>query len=84
MVAAFIMNKTLGTNLMFLEKPLAMPIFTALNNISPLLFQILMFLGQLFLPFVFTHFIFLLLKQSRRFKIYENNEKSEEISTSES
>ncbi len=83
MVAAFIMNKTLGTNLMFLEKPLAMPVFTALNNISPLLFQILMFLGQLFLPFVFTHFLFLLIKQSRRIKIYENEEKSEEISTTE-
>ena len=74
MTLAFIINKTVGTNLMFLEDPLAIQPFTWLQNISQPLFEIFMFLAQLFLPFVFTHWIFLALSRFTNLKVYKNRD----------
>lgn len=68
MALAFFLNKTLGLNLMFLEAPLALPFFEVLNAFSPALFQIIMFVAQLALPFVFSHLIFLFLTKVTKHK----------------
>jgi len=82
MLSAFFLNKMVGTNLMFLERPLAIPVFTLINDASPLIFQVFIFLAQLFMPFIVTHGIFLFFTKFTNLKIYKNSEKSEEISTS--
>lgn len=71
MVAALILNKTFGTNMMFLETPIAISIFTWLKDQSTVGFEIFMFISQLFLPFIFTHWIFLALSKFTRIKIYK-------------
>ncbi len=63
MLLAFIINKTVGTNLMFLEAPLAIAPFAWLNEQSAVLFQIVMFTSQLFLPFFFTELAFMLIRK---------------------
>jgi uncharacterized membrane protein YwaF len=83
MIPAFIFNKIFGTNLMFLEEPIAIYIFTRIQEFSPIVFQFVMFFAQLFLPFLFTHLIFLFFSQKTKFKVYQNEEKHEEISTSD-
>ncbi len=76
MVAAVILNKIFGTNLMFFEKPLAIGPFEWLNEKSPIFFQILMFVLQLFGPFVGTHLVFSLFSRFTPFKIYKEPENS--------
>lgn len=63
LLLAFIINKTVGTNLMFLESPLALAPLAWLNEKSIVLFQIIMFAGQFFLPFVVTELVFVLIKK---------------------
>lgn len=82
MVTAFLFNKIFKTNLMFLEEPIAIPLFSMINDASPFVFRFLMFFAQLSLPFVFTHLFFLLVGKTTKLKIYQSPEKSEEISTS--
>lgn len=54
MLIALIFNKTLGTNMMFLQRPLALPPLEMLQEFNDTLFQIVMFVGHLFLPFLIT------------------------------
>lgn len=75
MITALLVNKIWGTNLMFLETPLAIGPFIWLNNLSPIIFQIFIFLAQLFLPFVFTHWIFLFFSRFTNWKIYKSDTK---------
>lgn len=76
MSLAVILNKVLGTNLMFFEKPLAILPFETLNEWSPLFFQSLIFILQLFGPFIGTHFVFYLFSRFTPFKIYKRNEEN--------
>lgn len=69
---AFIINKLVGTNLMFLGTPIAIAPFIWLNNQSPVLFEFVMFYAQLFLPFLFSHWTFLFLTRYTAIKIYKN------------
>ncbi len=64
LVLAFIINKSLGTNLMFLETPLAIAPLAWLNKTSPILFQIFMFAGQLFLPFFISELAFIIIRKT--------------------
>lgn len=69
---AYLFNKIVGTNLMFLTSPVAIAPFTWLNNRSSALFEFVMFYAQLFLPFIFTHWIFLFLTRYTAIKVYKN------------
>lgn len=71
MIPAVILNKILGTNLMFFEEPLAIKPFEIINNWSVVFFQILIFILQLFAPILGTHLVFYLLSRFTPFKIYD-------------
>ncbi|OQC11465.1 MAG: Integral membrane protein (intg_mem_TP0381) [Tenericutes bacterium ADurb.Bin087] len=73
MILAVIINKIAGTNLMFFEKPLAIGPFEKINDWSPLFFQLLMFVLQLFGPFLGTHAVFYLFSRFTPFKIYKES-----------
>ncbi len=63
LLLAFIINKLVGTNLMFLETPLALAPLAWLNDKSAVLFQIIMFAGNFFLPYAVTELVFTVIRK---------------------